>query len=109
MLLAAGLSILAFFGGLGEPLRPYSPLVAIVVALVMPPVLAIATRGRYYLRRTDVSIDLSMYDEHGNPAADELTRHVCNHAFERPDMLACPAHDAYVCIAVCVHRPAGPD
>lgn len=97
MLLAAGLSILAFFGGLGEPLRPYSPLVAIVVALVMPPVLAIATQGKYYLRRTDDGIDLPMYDEHGNPTADELACHVCNHTFERPDMLACPTHGAYVC------------
>ena len=31
MLIAAGVSILAFFGGLGEAIRPYSPLVAIVL------------------------------------------------------------------------------
>ncbi|WAJ46195.1 hypothetical protein OK015_06840 [Mycobacterium sp. Aquia_216] len=97
MLLAAGLSIIAFFGGLGEALRPYSPLVAIVVALVMPPILAVATRGKYYLRRTDDGIDLPMYDEHGNPAAHHLTCHVCHHDFERPDMLACRAHDAHIC------------
>ena len=29
MLIAAGVSVLAFFGGLGEAIRPYSPLVAI--------------------------------------------------------------------------------
>ncbi|MCV7030099.1 purine-cytosine permease family protein [Mycobacterium sherrisii] len=101
MLLAAGLSILAFFGALGEPLRPYSPLVAIVVALVMPPVLAIATQGKYYLRRTHDGIELPMYDEHGNPSADELLCHVCNHTFERPDMLTCPTHGAHVC-SLCV-------
>lgn len=28
MLIAAGLSVIAFFGGLGESIRPYSPLVA---------------------------------------------------------------------------------
>ncbi|MCV7409180.1 hypothetical protein AWC05_01025 [Mycobacterium florentinum] len=97
MLLAAGLSIVAFFGGLGETLRPYSPLVAIVVALVMPPILAIATRGNYYLRRTHDGIDLPMYDEHGNPVGDQLTCHACNHDFERPDMLACVAHAAHIC------------
>ncbi len=97
MLLAAGLSIAAFFGGLGEALRPYSPLVAIVVALVMPPILATASRGKYYLRRTHDGIDLPMYDEHGNPAADQLTCHVCHHDFERPDMVACHTHDAHVC------------
>ncbi|BBX98105.1 purine-cytosine permease family protein [Mycobacterium lacus] len=97
MLVAAGGSIIAFFGGLGAALRPYSPLVAIVTALVMPPVLAIATQGRYYLRRTHDGIDLPMYDEYGNPSAARLTCHVCQHDFERPDMLACQNHDAHVC------------
>ena len=32
MLIAAGVSVLAFFGGLGEAIRPYSPLVAIGLA-----------------------------------------------------------------------------
>ena len=97
MSLAAGLSIVAFFGGLGPALRPYSPLVAIVVALVMPPILAIATKGRYYLRRGDDGIDLPMYDERGNPSGAHLTCHVCHHDFERPDMLACQTHTAHVC------------
>jgi purine-cytosine permease-like protein len=42
MLIAAGLSVIAFFGGLGEAIRPYSPLVAIGLAVVLPPVVAIA-------------------------------------------------------------------
>jgi len=97
MLLAAGLSILAFFGGLGAALRPYSPLVAIVIALVMPPILAILTKGKYYLRRTHDGIDVPMYDEHGNPSAEQLNCHVCSHDFERPDMLTCQSHEAHIC------------
>ena len=97
MLLAAGLSIAAFFGGLGAELKPYSPLVAIVIALVMPPILAVATQGRYYLRRTDDGIDLPMYDEYGNPSDAHLKCHVCHHDYERPDVLACQTHNAYVC------------
>ncbi|WP_421841906.1 purine-cytosine permease family protein [Mycobacterium sp.] len=97
MLLAAGLSIITFFGGLGTTLRPYSPLVAIVIALVTPPILAITTKGKYYLRRTHDGIDLPMHDDHGNPSAVQLTCHVCRDDFERPDMLACNAHDAHVC------------
>jgi purine-cytosine permease-like protein len=97
MILAAGTSIVAFFGGLGEGLRPYSPLVAIGIALVMPPILAVATRGKYYLRRTDDGIDAPMYDEHGNPSAAQLKCHVCHHDYERPDMLACYTHGAHVC------------
>jgi purine-cytosine permease-like protein len=97
MLTAAGVSILVFFGGLGEGLRPYSPLVAIVLALVLPPVLAVATKGRWYLRRDHDGIDLPMYDAHGNPSGEELTCHVCDQAYERPDMVACDAHGGHVC------------
>lgn len=97
LLLAAGLSIVTFFGGLGAALQPYSPLVAIVTALVMPPILAAATKGKHYLRRTHDGIDLPMYDEHGNPSAAVLTCHVCHQDFERPDMLACQTHGAHVC------------
>nr|WP_319433054.1 hypothetical protein [Mycobacterium sp. RTGN5] len=97
MLLAAGLSILAFFGGLGEALRPYSPLVAIVLGLVLPPVFAIATKGKYYLRRTDDGIDMPIYDEHGNPADEHLLCHVCDTEYERPDMMSCDTHDSHVC------------
>jgi purine-cytosine permease-like protein len=97
MLLAAGLSILAFFGALGSTLKPYSPLVAIVLAVVLPPIIAVATRGRYYLRRTDDGIALPMYDEHGNPSGEQLTCHVCRQQYERPDMAACATHDAHVC------------
>ena len=97
MLLAAGLSIVVFFGGLGDTIKPYSPLVAIGLALVLPPLLAIATGGRYYLRREDDGIDLPMYDEHGNPSGEVLTCHVCRQDYERPDMTACLTHDAFVC------------
>jgi purine-cytosine permease-like protein len=97
MLIAAGVSIVAFFGGLGEAIRPYSPLVAILLGLVLPPIFAIATRGKYYLRRTDDGIDLLMYDELGNPSGEHLKCHVCHHDYERPDMMKCETHDAHVC------------
>jgi purine-cytosine permease-like protein len=97
MAVAAGVSILVFFGGLGSAIKPYSPLVAIVLALVLPPLLAIATRGKYYLRRTSDGINLPMYDEHGNPSGEVLACHVCRQDYERPDMTACETHDAYVC------------
>ncbi|OKH64699.1 membrane protein [Mycobacterium sp. SWH-M1] len=97
MLIAAGVSILAFFGGLGEAIRPYSPLVAIGLGLVLPPIFAVATRGKYYLRRTDDGIALPMYDELGNPSGEHLKCHVCHHDYERPDMAKCETHDAFVC------------
>ncbi|GKS65176.1 allantoin permease [Nitrospira sp.] len=97
MLIAAGLSVIAFFGGLGETLRPYSPLVAIVLGVVLPPIIAIATKGKYYLRRTDDGIALPMYDEYGNPSGAHLKCHVCHHDYERPDMIKAAVHHGYIC------------
>ncbi|HWU08440.1 MAG TPA: allantoin permease [Streptomyces sp.] len=97
MLISAGVSILVFFGGLGEGLKPYSPLVAIVLALVFPPILAIATKGRWYLRRVDDGIDAPMNDELGNPSGETMTCHVCRQDYERPDMAACQTHGAHIC------------
>ncbi len=97
MIISAGVSIIAFFGGLGPAIQPFSPLVAIVLALVLPPVLALATRGRYYLRRTDDGIDAPMYDELGNPSGEVMQCHVCGEGIERPDVAKCEAHDAVVC------------
>jgi purine-cytosine permease-like protein len=97
MIISAGVSIVVFFGGFGPALQPFSPLVAIVLALVLPPVLALATRGRYYLRRTDDGIDAPMEDEHGNPSGLIMQCHVCREQIERPDMTACAAHDAAIC------------
>lgn len=97
LIVSAGVSIGVFFGAFGAGIQPFSPLVAIALALVLPPVLAVATKGKYYLRRTDDGIDLPMYDVNGNPSDAVLNCHVCGQDYERPDMAACQTHGAYVC------------
>jgi len=86
-----------FFGLFGAGIQPFSPIVAIVLALVLTPLMAVVTKGKYYLRRTDDGIDLPMFDEDGNPSAEHLTCHVCRIDYERPDMVKCETHDAYIC------------
>nr|WP_229742307.1 hypothetical protein [Gordonia jinhuaensis] len=88
VIVAAGASILVFFHVFGDAIQPYSPIVALVLAFVLPPIIAIATKGKYYLRRTDDGIDLPMYDEYGNPSDEKLMCVVSGVEFERPDMLA---------------------
>ncbi|GAA1481351.1 allantoin permease [Gordonia sinesedis] len=88
VIVAAGASILVYFGAFGDGIQPYSPLVALGLALVLPPVIALATDGRYYLRRTDDGIDLPMYDDYGNPSDARLRCCVTGIDFERPDMIA---------------------
>ncbi|MFJ5955296.1 purine-cytosine permease family protein [Paenarthrobacter sp. NPDC092416] len=87
MLVSAGVSIAVFFGAFGSGVQPYSPIFAVGLALVLPPALALLTRGRYYLRRTDDGIALPMFDADGNPSDEKLLCHVTGLEFERPDML----------------------
>ncbi|NMO00108.1 hypothetical protein HH308_02635 [Gordonia sp. TBRC 11910] len=88
VIVAAGASIGVFFGLFGSAIEPYSPLVAAALGVVLPPLIAVATKGRYYLRRTDDGIDLPMYDENGNPSDVKLLCCVTGVEFERPDMIA---------------------
>jgi purine-cytosine permease-like protein len=87
-LTSSGISIAIYFGAFGSGLQPYSPVAAVVIALVLTPVTAIITRGRFYLRRTDDGIDEPMLDEDGNPSGKLYTCQVCEQAYERPDVLA---------------------
>ncbi|GAA4559402.1 purine-cytosine permease family protein [Streptomyces collinus] len=94
---ASGLSIAMYFHALGDTLQPYSPVAAAVIAFVLTPLMAVVTKGRYYLRRTDDGIADPLLDEDGNPSSVAYTCHVCRQQFERPDVAACRTHDAVVC------------
>ncbi|MFJ6737486.1 purine-cytosine permease family protein [Streptomyces sp. NPDC091279] len=96
-LAASGLSIAMYFHGLGDSLQPYSPVAAAVIAFVLTPLMAVATKGKYYLRRTDDGIDEPLLDADGNPTSTTYDCHVCHQAYERPDLAACATHDAMVC------------
>ncbi|MGJ8522338.1 hypothetical protein R84981_001023 [Carnimonas sp. R-84981] len=95
--LSALLSIMAFFGLLGDTLAPYSPLVAIVMALVATPLLAILTRGRFYLKRHDDGIAEPRFEPDGTPAAGIYRCACCGVDYERPDVLRSLALDDVVC------------
>ncbi|WP_147108211.1 purine-cytosine permease family protein [Nesterenkonia populi] len=85
---ASVLSLAAFFGLFGAAVQPFAILIAIGTAALLTPLTALATRGKYYLRRRHDGIGLRMYDEDGNPSAERLRCHVTGYTFERPDMLA---------------------
>ncbi|MEU2450889.1 allantoin permease [Streptomyces sp. NPDC012765] len=94
---ASGLSIAMYFHLLGDTLQPYSPVAAAVIAFVLTPLMAVVTKGRYYLRRTDDGIAEPLLDTDGNPSAVTLDCHVCGQSYERPDVTACVTHAAVVC------------
>ncbi|ROQ93883.1 purine-cytosine permease-like protein [Streptomyces sp. 2132.2] len=94
---ASGLSIAMYFHLLGDTLQPYSPVAAAVIAFAVTPLMAVVTKGRYYLRRTDDGIGEPLLDSDGNPSAVTLDCHVCRQPYERPDLTACVTHGAVVC------------
>lgn len=86
--LASLLSLVCFAGLFGAAMQPFSVLVAIGVAVVVTPLTAVLTRGRFYLRRRSDGIPTPILDEDGNPSGERLRCHVTGYTFERPDMLA---------------------
>ncbi|NYF09029.1 purine-cytosine permease-like protein [Leifsonia sp. AK011] len=85
--LASLLSLACFAGLFGPAMQPFSVLIAIGVAVIVTPLMAIITRGRFYLRRRSDGIPTPILDEDGNPSGERLRCHVTGYMFERPDML----------------------
>ena len=91
MLFASGLSIAAYLGLFGASLQPFAIFIALIVAFVTSPLIAWATRGRYYMARPPV--------QHSEPI---LSCTVCGKEYEREDMAACPAYQGNICSLCCV-------
>jgi signal transduction histidine kinase/purine-cytosine permease-like protein/DNA-binding NarL/FixJ family response regulator len=92
MLLAATVAVVAYTGTLGPQAEAFSPFIALGLALVLSPLLAWLTKGRYYIARQPQPMGLP----------GEMVRcHVCENAFEAEDMASCPAYGAPICSLCC--------
>jgi signal transduction histidine kinase/CheY-like chemotaxis protein/purine-cytosine permease-like protein len=92
MTIAAGVASAAYAGVMGEVAAAFSPFIALSLALVLSPLIAWATKGRYYLARTP--------SQEWQPA--QVVRcAVCENAFESEDMARCPAYGAPICSLCC--------
>jgi purine-cytosine permease-like protein len=99
MSVASVISILAFYNAFGEYPQAFSPFIAIGIAFVLSPVLAIVTKGKYYIARPDTLSYPMVVDGQLSEVALECT--VCQTSFERPDMAGCPFHDGPICSLCC--------
>ncbi|MCL6437252.1 MAG: hypothetical protein K6T51_01475 [Rubrobacteraceae bacterium] len=98
MLAGAAVSIPAFFGVFGDYAQAFSPYLALVVAFVLSPILAVATRGRYYIARGGSTAEILEGDE-----ARYATRTCgrCGRRYEIPDMAYCTFHESDICSLCC--------
>ncbi|MBI3368695.1 MAG: hybrid sensor histidine kinase/response regulator, partial [Burkholderiales bacterium] len=90
--IASLLSIAAHGGAFGEMAQAFSAMIALVTAMIASPLIAWATRGRYYIARP--ADDTGRYGR--------LTRCcICEREYEREDMAACPAYGGPICSLCC--------
>jgi len=95
--LASALAIAAHLGVFGPMAQAFSALIALGTALVASPVIAWATKGRYYLAREPLA--LVPAGPSGAPRTLRCT--VCERDYEGPDMAHCPAYQGPICSLCC--------
>ncbi|MDR2689550.1 MAG: response regulator [Azoarcus sp.] len=95
MLVASLLSVATFVGLFGAALQPFASFVAIGTALVVSPLIAWATGGRYYLARP-------ADDAHGTHSGESRRQCcICGQWFEVEDTSHCPAYQGTICSLCC--------
>lgn len=92
MLVSIVVSTAAFFGAFGALPQALAPFIGFGVAFVLAPLIAWATRGRYYLARQPGGLP---------PGSAEIRCTICENAFERADMALCPAYNGPICSLCC--------
>ena len=104
MALASMLSIAAHLGAFGAMAQAFSAVIAMVVALVTSPLIAWATKGRYYLARTSTLSAHCSDCRQGTwcgQAATTVRCTVCERNYEVADMAHCPAYGGHICSLCC--------
>lgn len=91
MALATVVSLAAYLGPFGAAAEAFSSFLALGVAFVAAPAIALATRGRFYVARPR------------EPGArlGEATCVICEHRFDAQDMAQCPFHGGEICSLCC--------
>ncbi|MEN9868234.1 MAG: hypothetical protein RL748_3824, partial [Pseudomonadota bacterium] len=92
MLCASIVSTIAFTGLAGVWAQAYSWLLALLVSMIMVPLMALATRGKYYIARPNV-----MYLRSEN----QVLCGVCGQHYAQTDFSYCSYHDTPICSLCC--------
>jgi signal transduction histidine kinase/purine-cytosine permease-like protein/ActR/RegA family two-component response regulator len=94
--MASLLSIAAFVGVLGSDIQPYASFVALGAALLLSPLIAWLTGGRYYLAKNDTNIAVD------RNIPGKISRClICERDYEGEDMAHCPAYQGPICSLCC--------
>ncbi len=94
---ATVISLLCFTGLLGSVFAAFSSLIALGIALVATPLLAVVAGGHYYLARAPQN----HAKEHACNSAGEHRCIICEHSFDPEDIVDCPFHSGLICSLCC--------
>ncbi|MBU2734139.1 purine-cytosine permease family protein [Acidithiobacillus ferridurans] len=93
MVIASIVSVAAFFGAFGSWGESFSAFIALFLAFSLSPIIAILTKGKYYIARDP--------HYHAGTHHDVLNCSTCGFEYEKEDMACCPFHDGPICSLCC--------
>ncbi|WP_020208380.1 hybrid sensor histidine kinase/response regulator [Gilvimarinus chinensis] len=97
MIIAAIVGMVCYSGAFGEASQALAHFITLAAALIVAPLIAWLTRGRFYLARDIISSDVE-FDSTGHQCVECC---ICEHRFEREDMTYCPAYAGNICSLCC--------
>ncbi len=95
MMIASIISIIAFVGAFGVYAQAYAPFLALGIAFVLSPIIAIATKGKYYIARENV------YRSQRVDPQSLIACSICEQDYEPADTAYCPVYDGAICSLCC--------
>lgn len=114
MLIASAVSIAAFFNAFGPTMQAFSPFISIVLAFILTPIIALITKGKYYIARessSQIQVATRKESTHRESGHKESAAHktvpltqtcaCCGFDYELEDILDCPFHKATICSLCC--------
>ncbi len=88
------LSVSVYLGLFGHSIQPFAIFISIILPLILAPLIAWSTSGKYYIARQP--------DLFGAKAdAETHTCCICGTNFESSDMAGCPAYQGNICSLCC--------
>ena len=100
MALASSLSVTAHLGLYGDLAQAFSAVIAMGTAFVTAPLIAWATKGRYYIARKPAALPAEATDGVYKRYATQSCV-ICERDYEGPDMAHCPAYQGAICSLCC--------
>jgi signal transduction histidine kinase/purine-cytosine permease-like protein len=91
---ASVVSMLCYAGLFGTGPKAFSPFIALGLSFVLAPVIAIVTKGRYYIAREN-----TYYSSDKAFGSERCC--ICEHSYEPQDMAHCPVYSGPICSLCC--------